>query len=100
METRDALEAELRNVLAAYRNGSMNMDVLSAQVSALVARILRQRTVHLLGAMKFVHALEEINDALAEEGRRATAAECEQVNGQLARLETLLLGLSAIPQES
>ncbi len=57
------------------------------------------RTVQLLGAMKFVHALEEINDALIEEGRRATAAELTTVDGQLAKLETLLLGVSAIPQD-
>lgn len=99
METRELLESELRDVLTAYRNGSLKMDALTEQVSGLVAKILRLRTVQLLGAMKFVQGLEEINDALSDEGRHATDAERTQVERQLAKLETLLLGISAIPQD-
>lgn len=99
MDTRDQLEAQLREVLASYRAQTMNIDELSREASQLVARILRVRTVQLLGAMEFVRTLEDINDALREEGRRATAAERTQVDGQLAKLETLLLGVSALAQD-
>lgn len=100
MEARDLLEEDLRKALESYRRGAMDLNTLSNQASRLVAGILRLRTEQLLGAMKFVHALEEINDALTDEGRRATAAERTQIDRQLSRLETLLLGLSAMSHET